>query len=112
MSGLLDRMTDLFDGGPIRRRHKTVERRMYDTLPELLAYSRGPRTYSGEPVDADSALRLGAVWACVDLLSELVSTLPVDEFRRVDGGPPEHLAPSLLLTDPAGDGMGFEVWCR
>jgi HK97 family phage portal protein len=52
------------------------------------------------------------VWACVDLLSELVSTLPVDEFRRVDGGPAVALPPSMLLTDPAGDGSGFEVWCR
>jgi HK97 family phage portal protein len=41
-----------------------------------------------------------------------VATLPVDEYRRAEGGPPTLLAPSRLLSDPSGDGSGFEVWCR
>lgn len=83
-----------------------------DTLAEVLEYARGPRTQSGVPVDDDQALRLGAVWGCVDLLSELVSTLPVDEYRRGQTGELVELTSTSLLVDPAGDDSGFEVWCR
>jgi HK97 family phage portal protein len=112
VAGLLDRLTDVFNGGPIIRRHH-VERRVYgDRLAELLEWSRGMRVYSGVPVNDDQAMRLSAVWRCVDLIGELVSTLPLDEYRRVGDRAPEQLTPSVLLTDPAGDGYGTEVWLR
>jgi len=72
----------------------------------------GSRSYSGVPVNDDTALRLAAVWGCVDLISELLSTLPIDEYRR---GSSDELIPQTrppLLDDPAGEGYGFEVWCR
>jgi HK97 family phage portal protein len=90
-----------------------VERRVYgDRLAELLEWGRGMRVYSGVPVNDDQALRLSAVWRCVDLICELVSTLPLDEYRKVGGAAPEQLSPSMLLSDPAGDGYGAEVWLR
>jgi HK97 family phage portal protein len=108
LAGLLER---LLLGPKVGRR--SVEQRVFgDRLAEVLQYGRGFRTYSGAPVDEEHAMRLGAVWACVDLLSEIVATLPVDEYRRAEGGPPTLLAPSRLLSDPSGDGSGFEVWCR
>ena len=55
-------------------------------------------------------MQLSAVWGCVDLLSELVSTLPVHEFRDLAGAPVAQSSP--FLEDPANDGTGFEVWCR
>jgi HK97 family phage portal protein len=112
VSGLLTLLSDGLSGRIDDRRRQAREVRSADSLAELLLTLRGGPTYSGVPVDDEQAMRLGAVWSCVDLLSELVSTLPVDEYRRVEGGPPVVLPPSTLLTDPSGDGSGFEVWCR
>lgn len=42
---------------------------------------------SGQVVTVDKALQLSAVWSCVRLLSETVSTLPLRLYeRRADGG--------------------------
>lgn len=92
---------------------KRTEKRGWDSVAEIIAAARGPRTHAGVPVDDEQAMRLGAVWSCVDLLSEIVATLPVDEYRRsATGGPPALLPSSLLLTDPAGTSDGFEGWAR
>jgi len=88
------------------------EKRSLDSLAEMIAYARGPRVAAGVPVDDEQAMRLGAVWACVDLLAELVSTLPVDEYRRIGDQHPTLVATSVLLTDPSGDSYGLEVWLR
>jgi HK97 family phage portal protein len=60
-----------------------------------------PSTYAGVGVNADSALRLSAVWACVRLLADCVSTLPVDVYRAGEATPLATLPP--LLTQPAAD---------
>ncbi|WP_246875753.1 phage portal protein, partial [Pantoea ananatis] len=41
---------------------------------------------SGKVVSADKAIQLSAVWACVRLLSESVSTLPLKIYQRQDDG--------------------------
>lgn len=84
----------------------------WDSVAEIIANSRGGRTSAGVPVDDEQALRLGAVWQCIDLLAELVSTLPIDQYRRVGSGLPQPMVSAPLLVDPIGDGSGFEVWCR
>jgi HK97 family phage portal protein len=94
------------------RRHKREKRAFGDRLADVLEMMRGGRTYAGVPVNDEQAMRLGAVWGCVDLLSELVSTLPVDEYKRATSGELVVQRPHPLLTDPAGDGTGFEVWGR
>jgi len=99
----------------IFRPDKSEKRAFGDSLADLIALSgRGGRrpVYSGVIVNDDTALTNAAVWGCVDLLADLVSTLPVDEYKR--GGSQELVAvpKSVLLDDPAGDGYGFEVWCR
>jgi HK97 family phage portal protein len=43
------------------------------------------RTPSGVPMDQDKALKVSAVYAAVRLLSDTISTLPVDTFIRRDG---------------------------
>lgn len=43
------------------------------------------RTPSGVPMDQDKALKVSAVYAAVRLLSDTISTLPVDTFVRRDG---------------------------
>ena len=58
-------------------------------------------TYAGMPVNADSAMRLSAVWACIRLLSDCVSTLPLDVYRQGERTPLATLPP--LLQQPAAD---------
>lgn len=83
-----------------------------DLAATLIAEGRGRRSYSGVSVTDESSLTLGAVWGCVDLISELVATLPVDEFKRAATGQLVEQKRPVLLEDPAGEGYGFEVWCR
>lgn len=50
--------------------------------PQWTAYGA---SYSGKNITAESALQLSAVWACVRLLAQTVSTLPVKLYRKEDG---------------------------
>lgn len=56
-------------------------------LAEMLG--GGLRTASGQHVTSDTALRLGAVYACVRRLAEGVAMLPLDLYRRLDGNKKE-----------------------
>lgn len=60
------------------------------------------RTKSGETVTPDRAMRLAAMWSSVNLLSSIVSNLPVDVFRgssKVPVTPPQFVsAPSGIVT--------------
>jgi HK97 family phage portal protein len=82
-----------------------------EQLAAAQGYGRRQMTTSGELVNDEKALTLSAVWGCVDLLSSLVSTLPIHEYRKVNGVSIAQPTP-VLLEDPAGDGTGFEVWSR
>jgi HK97 family phage portal protein len=76
------------------------------TLEQLLAQETTP-TYAGVPVGTDQALRLSAVWACVRLLADAVSTLPLDVYRRGERDPLPDLPP--LLRSPAA-GTSLNEW--
>lgn len=57
---------------------------------------------SGKVVTADKAIQLSAVWACVRLLSESVSTLPLKIYlRQADGS-----------RKPATEHPAYQVLCR
>jgi len=56
------------------------------------------------PVDPDSALRLSSVWACINLLANTISTLPIDVFRN-----DEEIPTPPLLASPAA-GWSLEQW--
>ncbi len=57
---------------------------------------------SGKNVTVDKALQLSTVWACVRLLSESVSTLPLKLYRRLPDGSREQ----------AKDHTLFRLLCR
>ncbi|EIC82089.1 phage portal protein [Serratia sp. M24T3] len=57
---------------------------------------------SGKIVTADKAIQLSAVWACVRLLSESVSTLPMKVYKREADG-----SRSLATDHPA-----YKLLCR
>lgn len=54
------------------------------TSAELEAYLRGNVTNGGVEVSVDTALRVGAVFACVRLISGAVANMPLHLMRRVD----------------------------
>jgi HK97 family phage portal protein len=88
------------------------EQRSFDTLADLIAERTIGRVHSKMPVNDDSSLTNSAVWACVDLISEIVSTMPFDEYRRGGAGELLELPKPPLLDDPTGDSSGLEVWLR
>jgi phage portal protein BeeE len=58
-------------------------------------------TKSSPVVTADSAMTLGAVWACVRLLADNVSGLPVDVYRRGTESRVEVNPPPSLVASPS-----------
>jgi HK97 family phage portal protein len=80
------------------------------TAEDLLALARNERTGSGHvAVNNDTALRHSAVWACLRLRADLVSTMPVDVYRRVNGIQVEVPKPPVLAT-PGGTKVGSKEW--
>lgn len=61
-------------------------------------------------VTSDTAMRHSAVWACLRLRANLISTFPVDVFRRVEGRQIEVPKPPVLVN-PGGDRVDFPEWC-
>jgi HK97 family phage portal protein len=60
----------------------------------------GRTTSSGVRVTPDTSMRLSAVWACVRLLADVVSELPVHVFRN---GTREEVDPPRVLVTPAAN---------
>jgi HK97 family phage portal protein len=61
------------------------------------------------PVTTDTALRSSAVWACLRLRADLISTMPLDSFRRVDGVQVETAKPPVLVN-PGGEKVHVTEW--
>src|SRR5438128_3927878 len=60
-------------------------------------------------VTTESAMTLSAVWGCVDLRASLVSTLPLEVFRR--RGQVKELVPTpKVLRTPGGSRCDIEEW--
>lgn len=60
-------------------------------------------------VTSRTALRQSAVWAALRLRADLVSSFPIDVFRRVGDVQVEVPKPPVLI-DPAGNGMTMREW--
>lgn len=61
-------------------------------------------------VTADSAMRSSAVWACLRLRADLISTMPLDAYRRLPGGIQVEMATPPILVAPGGEKVGIEEW--
>jgi HK97 family phage portal protein len=61
------------------------------------------------PVNNETALRHSAVWACLRLRANLVSTMPVDVFRKVGGIQVEMPKPPILVN-PGGERVDWVEW--
>jgi phage portal protein BeeE len=60
-------------------------------------------------VTNDTALRHSAVWACLRLRANLISTMPVDVYRKVEGVRVE-VPPPPVLVKPGGDRVKIKEW--
>lgn len=72
-----------------------------DTLVEALG--GGEATAAGKAVTPDTALRVASVYACVRVLSETLSALPLNLYRRVENGrsiASEHPLHNVLHSMP------------
>lgn len=70
---------------------------------------RPHQTAGAAVVTNDSALRHSAVWACLRLRANLVSTMPIDVYRKVGGVQVEVPKPPVLIT-PGGERVGIQEW--
>jgi HK97 family phage portal protein len=86
-------------------RHSTVTG---PTAAELIPPRPGSRKGT-VAVTNDTALRHSAVWACLRLRANLVSTMPVDVYRRVLGVQVEVPKPPVLIN-PGGDRVDMTEW--
>ena len=75
-------------------------------LAERWAVRSGVR---GVRVNREEALRNSAVWACLRLRADLLSTMPLDVFSRVDGVQIEQPRPAVLTTT-GGPSLRFMEW--
>lgn len=69
--------------------------------------------FSGKNVTVNSALQLSAAWACVRLISETLSTLPMNLYRDTGGAKviaKDHQLYSLLHTQPNADMTAVVFW--
>ena len=70
---------------------------------------RGDSTQAGYPVNPDTALRQSTVNACVGLISDMIGSLPLHVYRRLDNGGKErattHPAYNLLHRQPLFRGL-------
>ena len=64
-------------------------------------------TYAGTVVTYDTSLKIGAVYACVRLLADTISTLPVDTFYR-EGGARLVFRPKPIWVERPDIGMARE----
>jgi HK97 family phage portal protein len=80
------------------------------TAEEYIRYDRSLRVGPGSAmVTNDTALRHSAVWACLRLRANLVSTMPVDVFRDVNNVPIEVPKPPVLVN-PGGERVDAQEW--
>lgn len=77
------------------------EHRSIDSLTAILEAERGGPTWSGSPVTAETAMQHGVVWSCVNLIADVLSTIPIDEYTASPGGISEQVDPSPLVTEPS-----------
>jgi HK97 family phage portal protein len=60
-------------------------------------------------ITSDMALRHSAVWACLRLRANLISTMPVDAFRKVNKVQVEIGKPPVLVN-PGGERVDIQEW--
>ncbi|KAK1548193.1 hypothetical protein Q3G72_001361 [Acer saccharum] len=88
--------------------------RAYGGVRQILGTALGYNDRAGAPcVTVDSAMQLGVVWACVRLIAETISTLPLITYKRRGDGrvvADDHPLYALLHDSPNADMTAVEFW--
>lgn len=77
--------------------------------PTDMVAERTNRRTSKRQIGRDQALNQSVAWACLRLRADLISTMPVDIFRRVNGIQVEVPKPPIFVT-PGGSRMLWHEW--
>jgi HK97 family phage portal protein len=85
-----------------------LEERNISSLPWGSWGDEGQSTWAGIAVTPNSSLQLMAVYGSVRLISDSISTLPIDVYRQ--GDPPIETTAPTWLTRPTAD-LDFAEWC-
>ncbi|WP_207479557.1 phage portal protein [Arenibaculum pallidiluteum] len=97
----------------IVRKMATVVRRLTLTNPDGWA-NPGSTSHANEPVTETSALALSAVWACVNLLSGTIASLPLMVYRTAPDGTrtvaKDHPLFRVLHDSPNADQTAADFW--
>lgn len=83
----------------------TRDRRDSITLSDVGVPSRVGRGFGSVRVNEHTALAHSAVWASLRLRADLISSLPVDVFRRAGGVDVQVPTPPVISTPDGGDGV-------
>jgi HK97 family phage portal protein len=65
---------------------------------------------AGQRVDAESSMQLLTVYGCVRLITDSISTLPIDTYRRTGEDLKEEISKPRWLLQPTVD-LDFTSWC-
>lgn len=97
--GALSTMRAWFGGGSARA----------ETAADLIPARYGQRS-GGMPVSNETAMRNSVVWACLRLRADLVSNMPVDVYRKVNGIRVTVTTVPPVLVSPGGERIGIREW--
>lgn len=93
------RLTSWFGGGHTRLdKNSIIGATSFDT------------TASGNPVDAETALKLSAVWACIRLRSQTIASLPLHLYDDNQNIAKDHSLYRILHDSPNADMTASEFW--
>lgn len=73
----------------------------------------GNNNVAGQVVNQTTVLQLSTVWACVRLIAETISTLPLQVFERTPGArtvAPNHIVYGLIHSQPNADSTAAVFW--
>ncbi|WP_422934973.1 phage portal protein [Sinomonas sp. P47F7] len=88
-----------------QKRHFGPPELIWQGMPQ-----RSPGRPNQVPVTRETALKHSAVWACLNLRASLISTMPVDVFRRSGGLDKEIKKPDVLVTPwTYGEGQPVDI---
>ena len=90
---------NLFGGQPLEERNLSYQQ-VWGSGIDVSGFA----TWSGTVVNQKNALEIGAAYACVRLLSDTISTLPVDTFVRRDGNRLPYRPRPAWVYEPEGPG--------
>jgi HK97 family phage portal protein len=90
---------NLFGGQPMEERNLSYQQ-VWGSGIDVSGFA----TWAGTVVNQKNALEIGAAYACVRLLSDTISTLPVDTFIRRDGNRLPYRPRPAWVYEPEGPG--------